>query len=1198
MSLPEPPAGLDSDVAGLQGRLRLHKDRNVKDKDASWMDKERLQLQAYEYLCHIGEAKEWIEACIKENIAATTALEEELRNGIILAKLAKSFSPGSVKKIFEVCLAELRSVLMKSNQDKTKLQYKHSDNINYLLNAMKEVGLPKVFFFELTDLYEKKNIPKVIYCIHALSHVLTSKGLAPAIKNLLGKLTFTDKELDATQQSLEQAGVQMPQFNNLENALKAELKEPSAEERRAAFLAENEAKIARCQNAARAFLARKKLAQLKSEKIGRLQKIQLAQSVVRMHQARSKYLDRLKYFKENENSVVKIQSTWKMHEQRRAYKKRLQEIRGIEPQLTKLQAHFRGRKVKKEYQNRLNFFKNNEAAIIKIQALWRAKHAQFAYQSLSNMKNPPLKTIQEFIDLLDDTEQDFEDEIDVEQLRRLVVRKIRENIQTEVQLNELDLKIALLVKNRISLEEVVHSTKKMKLTLSGESVAEKDHNPFSTKTMDKEARAKYEAYQQLFYLLQTQPTYLAKMMFTLNKKSGGSVIKFLEQVVLTLYGYAQNTREEYLLLSLIKTAIKIEVEEISKIDEFWRSNPFFIKLVLHYTRGAKERQFLRDLLQPLLKLTMSDSALDLETDPLFIYKSLIREEESRTGEQSTRPYDATAVQAALDPEVQQRQKKNSVKLRSITDQFLSAIIKSIKTMPFGIRYIAMQLKEIINEKFPGNDAETTKLVGNLIYYRYINPAIVAPEAFDVIEAAVSPAQRKNLAEVAKTLHQISVNRLNNSAADSFTVEMNEYISTSAKKFFQFFNEASNVVTAEEYFSMDEFLDVGRQQKPTILITPNEIYQVHDALLQNIDDLTSDPGDPLRQILNDLGAAPAVSEKSQTEVHLPLINRFAKVEDEKDSKQRHLFSETKRLVILTLRIQSGKNLLDVLEAPVTEKEESDFAKEAQKEITSYLLSKEKKEAKRLSAVDEIGSGSLDGLSSSTSLFFGSQSALTKSDGTTHTFSQIKRRTLENMAKLESLGLISKANNYQDMLNAIAKDMMNKHRRKTQRRRELESLKKTLNYLEEKSGYLDEQKKSYNDYVSACMAQLGNKKTKHKKAPMLFSRQYYHLKELNKTGSVPQYGSFKYTAQELQKKGVLISIEDYSPKQYNQITLTIASDEAGVFTVEASLLGVKLSEKMELRLEDLLQNQYDGVQTMMLFDIAKVNINLLVYMINKK
>jgi Ras GTPase-activating-like protein IQGAP2/3 len=39
----------------------------------------------------------------------------------------------------------------------------------------------------------------------------------------------------------------------------------------------------------------------------------------------------------------------------------------------------------------------------------------------------------------------------------------------------------------------------------------------------------------------------------------------------------------------------------------------------------------------------------------------------------------------------------------------------------------------------------------------------------------------------------------------------------------------------------------------------------------------------------------------------------------------------------------------------------------------------------------------------------------------------------------------------------------------------------------------------------------------------------LKQLQKTGSVPQYGSFKYTAAELHRKGVLISIADHTPKQ---------------------------------------------------------------------
>jgi Calponin homology (CH) domain len=83
-------------------------------------------------------------------------------------------------------------------QDTSKLQFRHSDNINFFFAACKAIELPDVFMFELIDLYDKKNIPKVIYCIHALrykvdndSHLLHKKGLAPRIKDLLGKLEFS-----------------------------------------------------------------------------------------------------------------------------------------------------------------------------------------------------------------------------------------------------------------------------------------------------------------------------------------------------------------------------------------------------------------------------------------------------------------------------------------------------------------------------------------------------------------------------------------------------------------------------------------------------------------------------------------------------------------------------------------------------------------------------------------------------------------------------------------------------------------------------------------------------------------------------------------------------------------------------------------------------------------------------------------------
>ena len=49
----------------------------------------------------------------------------------------------------------------------------------------------------------------------------------------------------------------------------------------------------------------------------------------------------------------------------------------------------------------------------------------------------------------------------------------------------------------------------------------------------------------------------------------------------------------------------------------------------------------------------------------------------------------------------------------------------------------MQLRLLLHSKFPeASEDEVLKIVGNLVYYRYMNPAIVAPDAFDIIDVSV------------------------------------------------------------------------------------------------------------------------------------------------------------------------------------------------------------------------------------------------------------------------------------------------------------------------------------------------------------------------------------------------------------------------------------------------------------------------------
>lgn len=59
------------------------------------------------------------------------------------------------------------------------------------------------------------------------------------------------------------------------------------------------------------------------------------------------------------------------------------------------------------------------------------------------------------------------------------------------------------------------------------------------------------------HCLQTQPIYLAKLIFQMPQNK---TTKFMESVIFSLYNYASNRREAYLLLQLFKTALQEEIK--------------------------------------------------------------------------------------------------------------------------------------------------------------------------------------------------------------------------------------------------------------------------------------------------------------------------------------------------------------------------------------------------------------------------------------------------------------------------------------------------------------------------------------------------------------------------------------------------------------------------------------------------------------
>lgn len=60
--------------------------------------------------------------------------------------------------------------------------------------------------------------------------------------------------------------------------------------------------------------------------------------------------------------------------------------------------------------------------------------------------------VRKFVHLLDQSDQDFQEELDLMRLREEVITLIRSNQQLENDLNLMDIKIGLLVKNKITLQ--------------------------------------------------------------------------------------------------------------------------------------------------------------------------------------------------------------------------------------------------------------------------------------------------------------------------------------------------------------------------------------------------------------------------------------------------------------------------------------------------------------------------------------------------------------------------------------------------------------------------------------------------------------------------------------------------------------------------------------------------------------------------
>ena len=1188
------------------------------------MEKQRQFLQAYEYLCHIGEAKEWIEDIIHQQIPPIVQLEEALRDGVTLAEIVQAFYPAQRIRIFR----------------NPKLQFRHSDNIALFFNFLAEMELPELFRFELIDLYEKKNIPKVIYCIHALSWLLFRKGIVDfRIGNLVGQLEFEHHELEAMQKGLDKAGISMPSFSGMGASFGADpepMPEPepveTEDERIARELGEYESMIVDLQSqirgaviriglgdnmqglwdaeeklldlqsiirgkwareiaeyrmsmkrfaidlqsAARGFLVRSRqrdkeewwrgkksevvtlqsLARARKARVeiqhlktrarreepgirilqaairGALQRklvddqidetrgastivkglqaairgllrrrsvqderynIRKAQKVITSVQAAARAANQRQHLAQQAKALARTRdeiatlqaaaraATQRQHltqqvkalvtardeittlqaaaraanqrqqlaqqakaleraqdeitafqaaaracsqrhrlaQQRKALehqnmswcslqslsramlvrkrlrttmnelssqsgliskilaiargnrvrqdmlwitcslsnaeqdvvalqaagrgcslrRKQLADLHALKrraPEITSLQAHFRGqflrklqfgllkdlfsnisetvqlqalarglltrsdlgyllsqledeeasiaelqaairgKQVREQFAEKQRFFKANMEKVVKVQSFIRGKIQGEAYKSLTSGANPPVGTVKGFVHLLNDSDFDFDEEVEFERLRKTVVQHVRQNEMADQYITQLDIKIALLVKNKITLDEVVKHQKYFGgdagSLLTNTEISSKD--PFDLKALNKNSRRKLEHYQELFFILQTQPQYLARLFKKIREQATAEKeCERVKHLMMGLFGYAQKRREEYYLVKLIARSMKEEIDNCASTKDYLRGNFFWAKLFGAYIKSPRDRKYMRDVLSPIVKNSIIENPeLDLESDPMQIYLSAIENEQLRTGQRSHRSPDIPREQAIRDPETKRTFITHLQDLRDIADQFFAALEDGLTRMPFGVRYVAQQMFQNLTSRFKHEEqGYVLQIVGHWVWKAYLQPALTEPEKFGVIDRGLSQEHKKNVGEVSKLVGQIAAGRLFG-GENVFLQPLNSYVGESIERLGETWGHrefhvqlepslylADNVVlvidvaNAETHFDIDEFNDLYSRTKPTLYIKMADIFAVHHLVAADASYICPTRDDILQEVIRELGS---------------------------------------------------------------------------------------------------------------------------------------------------------------------------------------------------------------------------------------------------------------------------------------------------------------------------------------------------------
>lgn len=448
----------------------------------------------------------------------------------------------------------------------------------------------------------------------------------------------------------------------------------------------------------------------------------------------------------------------------------------------------------------------------------------------------------------------------IKKLREELITGYTRNNQLQEKHKEIEKTISLLVRNHTSIVAIDRARKK-KQQGNASSIAEA-----GTATFHKN-RATMALYGNLFYLLRTEPHYLATLTNLVDPRLRNDMCQL---IILTLFTNAFSPTQELMLLRLISTAVSYDIQSSGTLEEFVDNSPS-IHLIIYYNKRKEGRRFIKSILQKPIQALIEEDLFDKDTE----------------------------------------------RLGKWLETFYDIIMGAIDQLPYGIRYICSVIHRSLQEKFPKMDAQgLLSAVGYVVFYRFLNLGFIGPEDWGLIDPndvdAAHPF-KLNCLQISKVLKSLFTDL--KEIADPSLKELNPWVKSKLPDVKVFLKDVIDVSEPEEHLKVSKYSKLGDTDE-SILIPLKEIVLLHSECVTHKSELVQDKKnaekDPLMVILDELKEVPRDGSQDKTQISLALQNKFeiqmSPVERDQNLKVQtindllYLFTEYPNI--------NGENLLEI------------------------------------------------------------------------------------------------------------------------------------------------------------------------------------------------------------------------------------------------------------------------------------------------